>query len=97
MIGHHGLQFDWDEGKAFRNRITHKVSFTEALTVFGDPDARLLPDSKHSQDEERWHTIGFSNKGRLLTVVHTYEGDYIRIISAWRATPKERRDYEETC
>ena len=88
--------FDWNPEKEVRNRRKHGVSFREAATVFGDPLSITFPDPDHSKEEERHITIGMSQQGRILVVAHTEEGDTVRIISARRATRRERRFYEET-
>ena len=88
--------FDWNPEKEVRNRRKHGVSFREAATVFGDPLSITFPDPDHSKEEERHVTIGMSQQGRILVVAHTEEGDTVRIISARRATRRERRFYEET-
>ena len=72
----------------------HGVSFDEASTVFGDPLAGTIVDPQHSGDEARFVTIGLSTSRRLITVAHAERGDRIRIISARRATRRERRKYE---
>ncbi len=89
------IRFEWDERKAKQNERKHKVTFEEAITVFADPLSLTIPDPLHSWDEERFVTMGLSAKRRLLVVVHTDRGDTIRIISARRATPRERSEYEE--
>jgi uncharacterized DUF497 family protein len=71
------------------------VSFAEASTVFGDPLSLTIPDPAHSQVEDRFIIIGNSYQRKLLVVVHTERGDNIRIISARRATKRERMNYEE--
>ena len=70
-------------------------SFEEAVTVFGDENARLKHDPEHSQSEDRFILLGFSAKLRLLVVVHAYrESDKeIRIISARKATLAEGKQY----
>ena len=88
--------FDWNPEKEVRNRRKHGVSFREAATVFGDPLSTTFSDPDHSKEEERHITIGMSQQGRILVVAHTEEGDTVRIISARRATRRERRFYEET-
>lgn len=88
------LRFEWDEGKANRNIEKHGVSFEEAATVFGDPLSLTIEDPAHSQDEQRFITMGDSINHRLLVVVHTDRENVIRIISAREATRRERRDYE---
>ncbi len=92
-----GIEFEWDPKKAAINLRKHKVSFDEAATVFGDPLSITVPDPDHSWEEDRYLTIGMSERGRLLIVAHTEEdeGRRIRIISARELTPRERRDYEE--
>jgi len=89
------LIFEWDEKKAKRNIRKHKVSFEEATTVFADPLSLTIPDPLHSEEEDRFVTMGMSIKGRLLVVVHTERGEAIRIISARPATRGEREAYEE--
>ncbi len=90
-----GVTFEWDERKATQNVRKHGVSFDEAATVFGDPLSLTIEDAFHSDDEQRFVTIGQSTKGRLVVVVHTDRGDSIRIISARTATARERECYEE--
>lgn len=89
------LQFEWDEAKAKINSAKHGVSFEEATTVFGDPLSVTIVDPAHSQLEQRFIILGHSHEQRLLVVVHTERGDSIRIISARRASRRERRSYEE--
>jgi uncharacterized DUF497 family protein len=73
----------------------HGVSFEEASTAFGDPLARTIHDTLHSEQEDRYVSLGESARGRLLVVVFTDRGDKIRIISAHAATRRERKDYEK--
>ncbi|MCI0617559.1 BrnT family toxin [bacterium] len=89
------LNFEWDDEKAKKNLRNHQVSFEEAKSVFNDPFLITYPDPKHSVGEQRFLNIGFSTRGRVLIVVHTERGENIRIISCRKATPSERRDYEE--
>lgn len=88
------MQFDWDPHKAARNLHHHGVTFAEAATVFDDVLGWTFFDPDHSQDEDRFLTIGTSRMGRLLIVAHTEQDDYIRIISAREVTRRERSDYE---
>jgi uncharacterized DUF497 family protein len=88
------LTFEWDEEKAAENLAKHGVSFAEASTVFADPLSRTIPDPLHSDEEDRFVILGESTSGHTLVVVHTYREENIRIISARRATPRERKDYE---
>ena len=89
------IKFDWDPRKARRNLLKHGIDFDEASTVFADTLSITIPDPDHSEDEERWVTMGLSNRQRLLVVVHTEEEETIRIISARSADRLERRKYEE--
>lgn len=88
------LSFQWDENKARTNLAKHGVSFAEAATVFADPLSLTIPDPAHSQTEERFIVLGHSHQRKLLVVVHTERGDTLRIISARRASRRERKSYE---
>jgi uncharacterized DUF497 family protein len=88
------LLFEWDPNKAAQNIRKHGVSFEEAATAFGDPLSITIFDPLHSIDEDRFVLIGMSNRNRLLVVVHTDRNDRIRIISARKATKKEKKQYE---
>jgi uncharacterized DUF497 family protein len=89
--------FEWDREKAAGNLERHAVTFFEATSVFVDPDALEVSDKKHSDAEARNLRIGMSDEGRVLTVVYTLrrsgDGETIRIISARRASRKERTAY----
>lgn len=89
------IDFEWDDEKAESNATKHGMSFEEAATVFGDPLAITFDDPDHSDEEDRFITIGLSALDRILVVCHTDRSDRIRIISARRATPRERKAYEE--
>jgi hypothetical protein len=89
------MEFDWDPLKAERNLAKHEVSFAEATAVFDDPLFITFLDEEHSIGDDRYITIGLSNRKRLLMVAHTDEEGHIRIISARKATPHERKFYEE--
>jgi uncharacterized protein len=89
------LLFEWDPNKARQNLEIHGISFDEASTAFGDILSLVIYDPLHSEEEHRFVLIGNSYKDRLLVVVHTDRGDYIRLISARKATKKERKQYEE--
>ena len=88
--------FEWDLQKAAANLKAHKVSFEEAVTVFQDPLAVVFADPDHSEDELRGILVGHSANGPLLLVSFTDREGRIRIISARRATRRERREYEES-
>lgn len=81
-----------DDAKAKSNLSKHGVSFEEAVTAFGDPFAIDAPDL---YVEGRFVLIGYSERSRLLFVVHAERGRRIRIVSARRASPLQRRTYEE--
>jgi uncharacterized protein len=86
---------EWDPRKAKSNEKKHGVSFLEAVSVFGDPLDVTFADLLHSQEEERFITIGQSFKGQILYIAYTTRGGRVRIITARKATRQERRDYEE--
>lgn len=92
--------YDWDRRKAQINFVKHKVSFEEGETIFDDPLLVTYSDEFHSDKEDRLISIGMSKNERLLLVVHvekleTADFILIRIISCRKATPSERRLYEE--
>ncbi len=84
----------WDPFKAEENFRRHRIEFTEAATLFYTTLARLDADDAHSIDEQRHRTIGWSKWGNLLVVTSVDVGSTIRIISARRATKRERHDFE---
>lgn len=87
--------FEWDDEKAILNLRKHGVDFWEAVTVFDDPYVLMEADVLHSAREERAVATGFSQKDRVLFVVYIERRERIRLVSARRATPEERRKYEE--
>ena len=91
---HQGTTFVWNDEKAAENELKHDVRFEEATTVFDDP-LFIIQDASRN-NESRDVVIGFSSIGRLLMVVHVEaEGEFIRIISAWRATAAEEALYDQ--
>ena len=86
------LVFEWDPEKAKENIETHGISFDEASTAFGDTLSLTMYDPLHSEQEDRFILIGNSHKNRLLVVVHIERGQNVRIISARKATKKERKE-----
>ena len=88
------MQFEWNTEKAKVNLNKHGVSFDEAETVFNDPLFVIFADPDHSTDEDRFIVMGESEKNRLLVVSYT-ERPPTRLISARKATRKERKRYEE--
>jgi len=92
--------FDWDPVKAQSNLAEHKVSFRLAGSVFHDPLAVTIFDEQHSEEEERWVTLGQAENGQYLVVVHTFNQTtpteaIIRIISARPANRREIQQYQE--
>lgn len=90
-----GREFERDPDKAARNLSKHRVAFSEAATVFGDPLVITFYDPGHSDDEDRYLTFGYSTDGRLPVVSHTDRGDRNRIIGARVATRREKKIYED--
>ena len=90
-----GSVLRWDPEKARSNLRKHGVSFEEAASLFRDVLSVTISDPLHSSEESRFVTMGRSDRGRTLVVVHSEVGETIRIISARVATPRERRKYEE--
>ena len=86
--------FELDSEKARTNLADHKITFDEAKSVFLDPLAVSGHDPDHSHDESRYMMFGTSSTGHLLAVVFTYRSDKIRLISARKATKRERKIYE---
>jgi uncharacterized DUF497 family protein len=92
--------FEWDPTKDQSNRAKHGVSFLQARAVFRDPLAVSIYDEDHSTDEDRWLTVGQTDRGGLVVVAHTFseldaENTIVRLFSARRATRQERSQYEE--
>ena len=89
------MRFEWDAAKARANFVKHRISFDEAVTLADDaPEA--FDDLEHSsEDEDRFLVVGFSNRGRLLSVIVTPRGEYFRIISARGPTQREADMYGE--
>ena len=89
------LIFEWDEKKAISNMKKHRISFEEASTAFGDELSITIEDKEHNDNENRLILIGKSEAFNTLVVVHIERTDKIRIISARKATKKEKSFYEE--
>lgn len=98
MQERYSYDFEWDRKKAILNYRKHGISFERAATIYLDPLALSLFDGRHSQEEERWITVGIDRTGVLLVVCHTFKevsktNARIRIVSARKATKKEKQDY----
>lgn len=89
------LHFEWDPEKNERNKRKHQISFEEAQTVFYDPEALIIDDPEHSEQEDRFIILGLSSRANLLVVCHCYRASetVIRIISARKATRTETAQY----
>ena len=87
------MQYQWDDKKAKSNRRKHGVEFADAVSVLADDFAITIEDDY--PDEERFVTIGMDALGRILVVIYTWRGESIRIISARKAIPYERKQYDE--
>ena len=89
--------FEWDDTKAENNIRKHKIPFEKAILVFKDPYYQMRPD-RIAEGEERWHAIGMADNFLLLVVYTSHEVDdteIVRIISARKPEPRERREYEQ--
>jgi len=86
------VEFEWDPNKAASNLRKHGVRFAEAVAVLEDQAALSMPDE--STHEERFVALGMDSIGRILVIVYAVRGDRIRIISARKATRRERSQYE---
>ena len=87
------MEFEWDPKKAEANRRKHGIEFLDAVPVFDDDRGVTLVDEHPT--EERFVTFGADPQGRVLAVCYTVSGDTIRIISARKATARERTQYED--
>ena len=87
------MSFVWDPNKAIANIEKHGIDFADAATVFDDFNAVTINDPDY--DEQRFITIAKDAFGRILVVAYTWRGDIIRIISARKATKRERKHDEE--
>ena len=89
------LNFEWDPAKNEINKRKHQISFEEAQTVFYDPEALIIDDPEHSEQEDRFIILGLSSRANLLVVCHCYRASetVIRIISARKATKTETAQY----
>lgn len=89
------IEFEWDPQKDKANRLKHRISFGEAATVLRDPLGITVFDPDHSQEEDRYITVGTSKRGQAVMVAYTDRGNRIRIISARPLSRAEREQYEE--
>ena len=91
------MQFVWDTEKEKINQKKHNITFTEACYVFSDKFMLTIFDEEHSEDEDRWISIGQIPNGKILLVVHTFreinEIEKVRIISARKTSNNEKKQY----
>ena len=87
------MEYEWDPKKASLNLRKHGIEFTDAVLVFDDDRAITLPD-EHPR-EERYLTFGMDAQGRVLAISYAVKGSALRIISARKATSRERAQYED--
>ena len=88
------MDLEFDPKKAAANLRKHGVSFAHAEQALRDSNAVTIEDPD-AEGEQRLVTIGADSLGRILVVVHTQRGERTRVISARKASPQERSDYEE--
>ena len=87
------MSYEWDPNKEKSNYKKHRVKFADAVGVFEDENAITIEDDREKED--RFITIGMDFLSRILVVVYTFRDIVIRIISARKATAREKRMYEE--
>ena len=88
------MEYEWDPKKRLSNIEKHRIDFVDAVLVFEDEQALTIEVDEHAHKEKRFVTVGTDAEGRALTVVYTYRGKNIRIISARKASRLERGQYE---
>lgn len=93
------MKFEWDPEKDKTNKGKHKVTFLEACYVFADKYMLTFYDNEHSEDEDRWVTIGQALNNKTLVVIHTYRKakgkESVRLISVRKAAKHEEKQYFE--
>jgi uncharacterized DUF497 family protein len=94
------MEFSWDESKNQENRKKHAIDFKEASEAFDDPLHISILDKRFDYFDERWITIGATRKRTILVIGHLYYLEHngtevVRIITARRATKKEKQQYEK--
>ncbi|MDX8404897.1 MAG: BrnT family toxin [Mariprofundus sp.] len=90
------ISFEWDSIKAVSNKKKHGISFEEAKSVFYDEFAIQFYDSDNTGEEDRFLMLGLSAEHKMLMICHCERdfGNIVRIISARKATKRERTFYE---
>ncbi|MEC4986190.1 MAG: BrnT family toxin [Oscillatoria sp. PMC 1068.18] len=87
------MEFEWDETKRLTNLRKHGIDFIDVPIVF-DGDILTIEDERFNYGEQRFVTLGLLQR-RVVAIVHTERDEYIRIISARKATKYEQRIYFE--
>ncbi len=87
------MSYEWDPNKEKSNFKKHGIKFADAVGVFEDENAITIDDD--NDKEERFITIGMDFLSRILVAVYTFRDIVIRIISARKATAREKKMYEE--
>lgn len=88
-------RFEWDKGNTDKSYQKHGITPNESEEIFLDENLKVVKDLKHSQTEERFIALGKTFKRKFLFVVFTIRKNKIRVVSARKANPKERRKYEQ--
>jgi uncharacterized DUF497 family protein len=88
------VEFEWDPAKSRENLRVHGIEFAVAVGVFEDENALTIEDFD-AEGEQRFRSLGMDGLGRLLVVVYTYRGEKIRLISAWKASRKQEKQYAQ--
>ncbi|MBC8384783.1 MAG: BrnT family toxin [Candidatus Cloacimonetes bacterium] len=95
------MKFVWDTDKEKINIQKHRITFEQASYIFADPFALNKYDNEHSENEDRWILLGKLLNDSIVVVVHTFREidgiEFVRIISARKATKKEKQAYQERC
>ena len=95
------MKFEWDTNKERINIQKHGITFEQASYVFADPFALNKWDNEHSKNEDRWILLGKSLNETIVVVVHTFREsndiEFVRIISARKATRREKQTYKKRC
>ncbi len=91
----YSVEFEWDPAKARENFRIHGVRFALARDVFEDEDALPPEEDLDFEGEQRFRIIGMDGLGRILVVVYTYRGENIRLISAWKASKRQEKQYAQ--
>ena len=89
------MEFEWDPAKAQENLRVHGINFAVAQDVFEDENALTPIEDFDAEGEQRFRTLCMDGLGRLLVVVYTYRGERIRLISAWKASRKQEKQYAQ--